>query len=106
MEWCAEGLHADLTSPIYRLTNIAVRIIWDEPKRLANLDKHGMDFAILDLEFFEMARIVEARHGRLMAIGHLGIVGPLTVIFALLGSEAIAVISMRMASERERRTAQ
>jgi len=30
---------------------IAVKIVWDEPKRLANLDKHGLDFADLDLGF-------------------------------------------------------
>jgi uncharacterized DUF497 family protein len=94
-----------LTAPIYRLTIIAVRIVWDEPKRLANLDKHGMDFAVLDLGFFEQAHVIQARRGRMMAIGRLGHDGPLTVIFALLGSEAVTVISMRMASERERRKA-
>ncbi len=99
-------LRGRLTTPIYRLTNILVRIIWDEPKRLANLDKHGMDFAVLDLSFFERAHVLQARQGRLMAIGRLDTDGPLTVIFALLGSEAITVISMRTASDREKRIAQ
>ncbi len=28
-------------------------IVWDEPKRKANLAKHGMDFADLDAEFLQ-----------------------------------------------------
>jgi uncharacterized DUF497 family protein len=32
-----------------------MKIVWDEPNRLANLDKHGLDFADLN-ETFLMAR--------------------------------------------------
>jgi uncharacterized protein len=35
-----------------------MRILWDEPKRLANLDKHGLDFADLDEAFFDHALVV------------------------------------------------
>jgi uncharacterized DUF497 family protein len=28
-----------------------MKIVWDEPKRLANLDKHGLDFADLNETF-------------------------------------------------------
>jgi uncharacterized protein len=28
-----------------------MQILWDEPKRLANLDKHGLDFADLNEAF-------------------------------------------------------
>jgi len=28
-----------------------MKIVWDEPKRLANIEKHGLDFAALDDEF-------------------------------------------------------
>ncbi len=38
-------------------------IVWDEPKRLANIDKHGLDFADLSLEFFERALIRPAKRG-------------------------------------------
>lgn len=31
---------------------IIMKIVWDEPKRLANLDKHGLDFADLNETFF------------------------------------------------------
>jgi uncharacterized protein len=34
--------------PVYT----GMRIVWDEPKRQANIAKHAMDFADLDAEFF------------------------------------------------------
>lgn len=76
-------------------------LVWDELKRLSNLDKHGMDFDHLDLAFFESATTVPARGNRLIAIGYTN--GATTVVFAMLGAEAISIISMRPASERERR---
>lgn len=35
-----------------------MRMVWDERKRAINLDKHGLDFASLDLAFFEDALII------------------------------------------------
>lgn len=78
-----------------------MRITWDEPKRLANLAKHGMDFADLDVSYFETARIVEARLGRFKALGRFAN-GTIAVVFATLGTEGVSVISMRPASARER----
>nr|WP_020173383.1 BrnT family toxin [Methyloferula stellata] len=78
-----------------------MKLVWDERKRLANLDKHGMDFADLNILFFESSTIVEAKNGRLMAIGHLN--GAITVVFAILGTSAISIISMRPASAKERK---
>jgi uncharacterized DUF497 family protein len=46
-----------------------VKIIWDEPKRLANLDKHGMDFADLNEKFFDTAVVLQANRDRYRAIG-------------------------------------
>ena len=79
-----------------------MQIVWDEPKRLANIASHGMDFADLDEAFFEGSVIVPAKLGRRIAIGrhHGGIV---LVVFVTLGTEAVSVISMRPASRRERR---
>jgi len=79
-----------------------MKIVWDEPKRLANLDKHGLDFAQVNAEFFADAMVVPAKEGRYKAIGRLAD-GTVVIIFALLGSEAISIISMRAASQRERR---
>lgn len=76
-------------------------IVWDEPKRLANLDKHGLDFADLDEAFFVSSVVVPAKDGRHKAVGRLAS-GVIVVIFALLGTEGITVISMRPAHRKER----
>ncbi|WP_299941239.1 BrnT family toxin [uncultured Nitratireductor sp.] len=78
-----------------------MKITWDEPKRLANIDKHGLDFASLSLEFFLGAVVVPAKQGRSKAIGKLED-GTIVVIFVNLGSEALSVISMRPARKDER----
>ncbi|MBU6269428.1 MAG: BrnT family toxin [Sphingomonadales bacterium] len=77
-------------------------MVWDEPKRISNLAKHGLDFATLDEAFFLASHVVAARNGRAKAIGRLAD-GTIAVIFAALGSEGLSVISMRPASARERR---
>ena len=73
-----------------------MEIIWDEPKRLANLDKHGMDFADLNEKFFEHAFVLPARGKRYIR-------GVICVVFAIYGKEAVSVISMRPASKDERK---
>ncbi len=78
-----------------------MKVLWDEPKRAANVAKHGLDFAALTIEFFEASTIYPAKQGRFVAIGALsGIV--VTVVFQPLGAEAVSVISMRPASRKER----
>jgi uncharacterized DUF497 family protein len=79
-----------------------MRIVWDEPKRLANIMNHEMDFADLDEAFFERSIIVPAKFGRLAAVGrHPN--GIILVVFVKLGTEAFSVISMRQASRKERK---
>lgn len=41
-----------------------MKIIWDEPKRIANVEKHGLDFTDLSLEFFLASLVVPAKNGR------------------------------------------
>jgi uncharacterized DUF497 family protein len=79
-----------------------VRIAFDEAKRLQNIAKHGLDFAVLDMEFFATSTIVPAKAGRFMAIGMFEDRAIISVIFAPLGTEAISIISMRKASRKER----
>jgi len=76
-------------------------IVWDEPKRQTNLERHGLDFADLDEWFFLEAVTVPAKGNRHMAIGQLND-GTIAVVFALLGTEGVSVISMRPASRKER----
>jgi uncharacterized DUF497 family protein len=79
-----------------------MRIVWDEPKRLANIANHKMDFADLDETFFETAVITAVKFDRLAAVGqhHNGII---LVVFVKLGTEAFSLISMRPASRKERK---
>ena len=76
-------------------------IVWEEPKRLSNLAKHGLDFADLDGDFFLSSLVVPAKDDRHMAIGRLAD-GVIAVVFVVLGSEGVSVISMRPASRKER----
>ena len=79
-----------------------MRVVWDEPKRLANIASHGMDFADLDDAFFEGSVVVPAKLGRQIAIGrHRRRM--ILVVFVALGTEGLSVVSMRPASRRERR---
>ena len=87
-------------------------MVWDEPKRERNRQPppvgHGLDFADARDRFaWDTAMIAPshaAGHGgaRFLAVGHLD--GRLvTLVFSLLGTEAVSVISLRTASNRERR---
>jgi uncharacterized DUF497 family protein len=76
-------------------------IVWDEPKRIANLDKHGIDFADIGPDFFLSARVGDAKDGRRFAVGELR--GVIVVIFTALGTEGISIISARPANYKERR---
>ncbi len=85
-------------------------LVWDEPKRAANLVKHGLDFARFE-DGFDIAgavrfRAAPSRTGRerFGLIGWLDDEMVIVTILSPLGTEALAIISMRSASiaERER----
>lgn len=87
-------------------------MVWDEPKREKNRQPppagHGLDFAdARDRFVWETALITPShpgRHGdaRFTAVGLLD--GRLvTLVFSVLGTEAISAISLRTASNRERK---
>ena len=67
-----------------------MRITWDESKRVADLERHGFDFAAIEPEFSSAPPILPARKSRRKAVrwrtGRL-----MTVIFAFLGQEAISI---------------
>ena len=79
-----------------------MKIVWDEPKRAANLDKHGMDFADLKETFFDNALALATHGNRWRAIG-INTRGVISVIFATRGAEGVSIISMRPASKKERK---
>jgi hypothetical protein len=79
-----------------------VKILWDEPKRLANLAKHRLDFADLNETFFDDALVLPSYNKRWAGIGK-NIRGVIVVVFVALGKEAVSIISMRPASKNERK---
>jgi uncharacterized DUF497 family protein len=79
-----------------------MKIVWDSPKRLTNLAKHGLDFADLDPDFFAGALVSPAEGDRFVAAGEFQAEIIVTVVFKPLGAEAVSVISMRPASRQER----
>jgi uncharacterized protein len=84
-----------------------MKLLWDEHKRVANLEKHGLDFADV-VEFgwhdavIKQTRIGKYGGSRLKAVGYY-LDEAAIVIFSMLGSEAISIISFRPANRRERR---
>ena len=81
-----------------------MRFEWDERKRRANLEKHGLDFFEV-IEVFESPHVVvpSTRQGgeeRLLAIGVLA--GRLVTVVYTTRSEAIRIISFRRARHEER----
>jgi uncharacterized protein len=77
-----------------------VKILWDEPKRLANLEKAWVDFADLNETFFDNALVLPSHHKRWAGIGR-NIRGVIVVVFVSLGKQAIGVL--RPASRNERK---
>lgn len=80
-----------------------MKIVWDEPKRQTNIAKHGLDFADLSFEFFLSARVAAAKADRFVAVGEFNGQIVVAVVFKPLGLEALSVISMRPASQKERK---
>ena len=84
-----------------------MKFVWDERKRLVNLEKHGFDFE--DIELFEWGhalieptKLDHSGRARFKAIGYFKD-GTAAAIFGLLGSEAISIISFRQAGPKERK---
>ncbi|MPZ57187.1 MAG: hypothetical protein GEU91_11965 [Rhizobiales bacterium] len=84
-----------------------MKIVWDEPKRQANVVTHGLDLADAESFDWETAIVVPGHPSkdgsrRFRAIGWLGH-ELVTLVFSPLGTEAISVISLRPASRAERK---
>lgn len=87
-------------------------IVWDEPKRQANLDKHGFDFAEFETSFdfgdfvAKATRASRTGRSRLILIGRWRDAQDVdlivTAIVSPLGRQAVALVSLRIASEKER----
>jgi uncharacterized protein len=84
-------------------------LAWDEPKRLANLLKHRLDFAEFADDFdFGTFVILETRRSlsgrvRWKMIGEMDGGKIVAAIVSPLGNEAISIVSLRQAHSTERR---
>lgn len=81
-----------------------MRFVWDEPKRLANLKKHGLDFADAEKVFAgPMVLIEDSREEydeqRMIGIGLLDCL--VVLIVHVETNETIRMISMRKADSDE-----
>lgn len=76
---------------------------WDEQKRRANLDKHGLDFAEVEASFQWATAVIEPspRYGE-MSWRAIGYIGPRlhTVIYTVRGDNT-RIISLRRAGATE-----
>ncbi len=85
-----------------------MRFEWDEGKRRANLEKHGLDFfdviAVFEAPHIVVPSAYEGDEERFLAIGVLE--GRLVTVVCTTRSEAIRIISFRRARHEERQTYQ
>ncbi len=83
-------------------------VTWGEPKRQANLLKHGLDFADFDDAFdAETALFLPtkpSRNGRerFMLVGAWNGLLVVAVIVSPLGTQGLDIVSLRPASPKER----
>jgi uncharacterized protein len=96
---------ANVFANIYnRMYTLAVKFSWDEPKRQANLAKHGLDFADAEKVFagpmmlFEDTRI-DYGEQRMIGVGLLDYL--VVLIVHVENEETIRIISMRKADSNE-----
>ena len=80
-----------------------MQFVWDEAKRISNLEKHGLDFADAHRVFAGAMIVFEDMHesyGQHRMIG-LGMLDSLVVVVHLEDDNTIRVVSMRGGTKRE-----
>ncbi len=77
-----------------------MKIVWDEPKRAVNIDKHKLDFADVIYVDCKHALIDVIHSNRMKAIGYFAD-DTTVIVFSKLGIEAISIISFRQANKKE-----
>ena len=85
---------------------MSTHLLWDDAKREANLDKHGLDFAdqpmVLASPYRLDARSVRGGEPRIQSFAHVfDVLAVLTVVHTTRGN-AWRILSFRPASEEER----
>ena len=85
-----------------------MEITWGKPKRIANLAKHGLDFADFEAAFdLDAALVLPTRPSR-TGRNRFVLIGPwkgelvVVAVMSPLGSEALDLVSLRRADRKER----
>jgi uncharacterized protein len=84
-----------------------MKFVWDELKRQRNIETHGLDFIDVRERFEFSSALIEQTYPsadgrtRFKAIGSIDD-DLYVVVFSLLGTEAVSIISFRPASRKER----
>lgn len=82
-------------------------LVWDEKKRLGNIEKHGLDFvdAALVYDSPDKVTIESPRRDekRLLDMAMVELAGTVLVLVYVLRGDNVRVISFRRASRAERR---
>ncbi|MDX9995532.1 MAG: BrnT family toxin [Rhodocyclaceae bacterium] len=81
-------------------------ILWDEAKRQANLDKHGLDFddavMVLDSPYRLDAESVRGGEQRMQSFAYVFDVLAVLTVVHVARENALRIVSFRPASEEER----
>ncbi len=82
-------------------------ITWNEAKRKANLEKHGLDFADASLVYDSPVKITiqspRSNEDRLLDMAMVEVAGTVLVLVYVKRGDDVHVISFRRASRKERR---
>lgn len=85
---------------------MSTRILWDEAKRLTNLEKHGLDFidAVMVLESRYRLDVESVRAGerRTQSFAYVFDVLAVLTVVHVERDDALRIVSFRPASEEER----
>ena len=85
---------------------MSIPILWDESKRQANLEKHGLDFVdapmVLESPFRLDVRSVRGGEPRMQSFAYVFDVLAVLTVVHVAREDALRIVSFRPASEVER----
>jgi uncharacterized protein len=85
---------------------VSMHILWDETKRQANLDKHGLDFddavMVLDSPYRLDVESVRSSERRMQSFAYVFDVLAVLTVVHVTREDALRIVSFRPASEEER----
>lgn len=85
---------------------MSTHILWNEAKRLANLDKHGLDFTdavmVLDSPYRLDVESVRGGEERTQSFAYVFDVLAVLTVVHVAREDALRIVSFRPASEEER----